>query len=136
MRLISVYEGDPYYSAGVLFDLLEEREDSVNISHHAMPTWEEHFAFVNSQPYIAWYLIESDGAHVGAIYLSKAREIGMFIFKSQRGRGYGKQAVAMLRELHPGKMLANVSLLNAKGLAFWLNQGFVFKQITLEAPDA
>jgi len=44
MRLSDVYYSDTSYHT--LYELLKEREDSINISHVEMPTWAEHNAFV------------------------------------------------------------------------------------------
>ena len=76
-----------------LYRLLEERGRDVNISHRAMPSWRAHLRFVRSRPYQAWYLIEADGEFAGATYLSKADEIGIFLFRSHQGRGLGPKAV-------------------------------------------
>jgi hypothetical protein len=59
MNLISIYERPD--RALVLHQLLEERDDTANISHKAMPSWDEHVRFVESKPYQAWYFIEDNG---------------------------------------------------------------------------
>jgi RimJ/RimL family protein N-acetyltransferase len=117
----------------VLYRLLEERSPEVNISHRAMPSWEQHCAFVASKPYDAWYLIEADGGKVGAIYLSKTNEIGIFLFRSHRGAGYGKRAVTMLMERHPrDRYLANINPKNDASIAFFRELGFHHIQNTYE----
>ena len=58
MNLISIYERPD--RALVLHQLLEEREPEANISHKAMPSWEEHVRFVESKPYEAWYFIDTE----------------------------------------------------------------------------
>lgn len=122
MRLVSVYLSER--APKVLYDLLLERDPNVNISHKDMPTWEEHCAFVESRPYHAWYIMEENTVPVGAIYLTYQRELGLFVFKKHRGNGYGPQAMAELKRRHPGKLLANVSVRNRDGIAFWETQGF------------
>jgi RimJ/RimL family protein N-acetyltransferase len=123
MRLISVYERFEESSV-VLFKLLAEREPHQNISHRAMPTWEEHVEFVLRHPYAAWYLVEVDGYPRGAVYLTKAREIGIGILKGQRGHRYGLDAVAELMRLHPGRFLWNVNPSNTQSIALAHKLGF------------
>ena len=132
MRLIDVY--DEYELATVvLFQLLRERTPEESISHKAMPTFEQHCAFVASRPYLAWYLAEADGYVRGAVYLSKQREIGAAIHKAQRGHGYGLDAVGELMRLHPGRFLANIAPGNDASLALFRKLGFGGPiQVTLE----
>ena len=37
--------------AEFLFDLLEERDSTANISHKKMPTYNSHIKFIKSKPY-------------------------------------------------------------------------------------
>lgn len=107
MRLVSVYEADnaPLY----LYALLVERPAEANISHRKLPTAAEHLAFVQSHPYTAWYLVLEGRSALGAVYLTKQREIGVFIFREHQNVGWAKKAIAELRKLHPGRCLANVA---------------------------
>ena len=119
----------------ILYDLLLEREDFMNISHKAMPTLAEHTAFVESVPYFQWLFVKNEtGSYVGSIYLTKQREIGIFIFKQYQGRGYGKAAVIELRKRVPGKMLANISPANNKSIKFFESLGAKRIQNTYELP--
>jgi RimJ/RimL family protein N-acetyltransferase len=121
ISLTSVYEREG--ACRILFDLLKERVPEVNISHKAMPTWLEHVDFVNSRPYQAWYFIENEEGAVGAIYLSRQDEIGVFIFKWFQGYGYGTQAVLKLMEKHgPRRYLANIAPNNhpSQGMFYFL----------------
>jgi RimJ/RimL family protein N-acetyltransferase len=134
MRLISVYERFEESSI-VLFRLLAEREPHQNISHRAMPTWEEHVEFVLRHPYAAWYLVEVDGYPRGSVYLTKQREIGVGILKGQRGHRYGLDAVAELMRLHPGRFVANIAPGNDASLNLFRRLGFGGPiQVTLERP--
>lgn len=130
MKLVSVYRSPdaPLY----LYALMTEREAHVNISHRAMPTAEQHLAFVRSRPYRAWYLCHVKHRVVGAIYLSKQGEIGIFIFKAHRGHGYGKQAVKALMDKHPGNFLANINPANEASIKFFEKLGFRPMQVTYE----
>ena len=105
-------------SATVLFRLLGERAQVESISHRRMPTWSEHRAFVRSRPYRAWYLIEAASEFVGAIYLSKAKEIGLFIFRKYRRKGYGYAAIHLLIHRHRlRKFYINLNPRNRAGLS-------------------
>lgn len=119
------------HAAHTLYDLMKEREPHVNISHQALPSFETHLKFLATRPYAAWYLIvdEMDPAttppvNVGAIYLSKQREVGLFVFKDHQGKGYGTAALAKLIAQHPGKILANIAPGNKASQAFFKNAGF------------
>jgi RimJ/RimL family protein N-acetyltransferase len=122
----------------VLYDLLKERTKEQSISHYSMPTMAEHIAFVRTNPYIGWYLIESappaPKAWVGAIYLTPKREIGIFIFREHQGNGYATAALATLRRMHPGRILANINPHNGPSLEFFRKHGGREIQITLELP--
>ena len=109
----------------ILWDLLAERPAIANISHVAMPSFEDHERFVDNHPYYEWYLIEVEGQVVGAIYFTHAYEIGIAIFAQHQRKGYAKQAVYKLMAEH-GKQrwLANVAPGNEASKAFWRKLGF------------
>jgi len=111
----------------VLYELLEERTPDQSISHKETPTFEEHEFFVNSNPYLVWYFIEHDKVIMGSIYLTNNREIGIFIFKKHKSKGFGKVAVEALMEKHPGKFLANIAPTNKESIQFF--EGLDFKLI-------
>lgn len=128
MNLVSVYDREE--AAGILYDLLSERDiEKVGISHKRMPSYEEHIAFIRSEPYQAWYLIE-DAGYVGSIYLTRQREVGLFIFIEQQGKGYGRLAIELLRAKHPGKLLANINPANCRSIRFFETLGFEHIQNT------
>jgi RimJ/RimL family protein N-acetyltransferase len=129
MNLISVYDREE--AAGILYDLLSERNLEHSISHKRMPCYEEHVAFIRSEPYAHWYLIE-DAGYLGSIYLTKQREVGLFLFMEHQGKGYGAQAVELLRALHPGRLLANVNPANERSIRFFERLGFEQIQATYE----
>ena len=120
----------------VLYDLLNERTKEQSISHKRTPTMQEHIAFVRTIPYAAWYLIVAAGQPrpVGAIYLTRQREIGIFIFKAHHGNGYAAAALEQLRALFPGPMLANINPHNEPSLAFFRKHGGHEIQRTFELP--
>jgi RimJ/RimL family protein N-acetyltransferase len=117
----------------LLYQLMEERMPEINISHRALPDWESHLAFIASRPYDAWYLIEDEGEFVGAIYLSKTSEIGVFVLAAHRGHGHGKRAIEMLAEKHPReRFLANINPANSRSIEFFESLGFHHIQNTYE----
>lgn len=115
----------------ILWDLLEERPAEANISHKAMPTADEHLDFVSHHPYKVWFLIKRGTEWVGAAYLTRARELGVAVFKDYQGQGIGRWAVGEMRRRFPDKpMLANVAPGNEKSAAFFRKQGFALIQHT------
>jgi len=128
MNLTSVYARPDRHE--LLYALLSERDEAANISHRAMPSFEDHCRFVESMPYEGWYFI---GDAFGACYLSHQNEIGVFVFKQHRGKGYGPQAVKALMELHgKRRYLANVSPRNEASAAMFAALGFKMVQHTYE----
>jgi RimJ/RimL family protein N-acetyltransferase len=131
MRLETVY-GHPQ-AKDILFKLLKEREPHQSISHRKMPDWEQHCEFVDSRPYPFWYLIEVDDTYLGAVYLTGNREIGIAVLKKHRGKGYAKQAIAQLRRVHPGQVLANINPNNKESRRMFEKLGFSLLQVTYRA---
>lgn len=131
MRLVNVYKVPS--AKRVLYELLKERTADQSISHKNLPTWEEHVSFFNSHPYHVWYLIEENRAWVGAIYITNQREVGLFIFNAFHRGGHGSQALCLLRQKHPGKLLANINPKNEESKRFFKKHGFRFIQETYES---
>lgn len=120
-------------AAQILYELLQEREAHVNISHRKMPTMRQHKAFIRSKPYAAWYLIEIEGVFVGSIYLTRDNEIGIFVFHNYQGLGSGTYAVKMLMDRHPRRRyLANINPENSVSIKFFRDLGFTHCQSTYE----
>ena len=133
IKLVDVYTeiAEMRPATKFLYELLKEREPHQNISHREMPSFEEHTRFVDSRPYREWYVIFNGNIVVGAIYLSKQNEIGIFISEIRQGEGYGKQAVRLLMNRHPGeRFLANINPLNARSINVFLDLGFELIQFT------
>lgn len=135
MRLKSILDFDnPREPAAVLYQLLLEREPEVNISHKVIPTFEQHLEYVKLNPYLAWYIIE--GAHdkqVGAVYLTRQREIGVFVLKAHRRIGYGEFAVKEIMTRWKGEpFLANIAPNNKASIAFFAGLGAKKIQETYE----
>ena len=126
VELIDVYTA-PFAlkTPSVLYDLLAERGPEVNINHNEMPPWRAHLAFIESQPYNSWYLIRVEDCIVGAVYLTKNDEIGIFIFKLCQRRGFGSAAVKRIIEQHSRKCyFANINSANKKSIAMFKRMGF------------
>ncbi len=116
----------------VLYRLLEERKPSESISHRSMPSYEQHCRFVDSNPYLGWYLVHADGEVVGATYITKERELGIGIFIAHRGKGYAKAALKIVMNKHPGRFLANINPANEKSINLFSKLGFSRIQSTYE----
>lgn len=126
MALTSVYRRPDRHE--ILYRLLSERDEGVNISHKAMPCWGDHIRFVESMPYEAWYFI---GDVFGACYLSRQNEIGVFVFNEHRGKGYGRAAIQEIMRLHgKRRYLANVNPRNERSAALFASLGFELCQHT------
>jgi RimJ/RimL family protein N-acetyltransferase len=118
----------------LLYNLLAERAPEQSISHRQMPTWAEHQDFVRSEPYLHWYFIFAREVPVGAIYLSRQREIGVSIFRAFQRRSYGRAAAQELMRRHPGRFLANVNPTNLASRRLWESLGFDLRQVTYALP--
>lgn len=122
----------------VLYNLLKEREPHINISHKALPSMQQHKSFVISEPYLEWFLIridQEDGSqkYVGSIYVTRANEIGLFIFKEFRNKGYGSAALQTIKVRYPKmRLLANIAPKNSESAAFFSRHGFKHIQETYE----
>ena len=116
----------------ILYDLLKERTPEQSISHKKMPNLIEHTEFVRRHPYQAWYLIQSpEDGYVGSIYLTRRREIGVFVFNAFKGHGYGTHAIKEIMAKWPGKFFANVNPDNKDSMRFFSKLGDVI-QVTYE----
>jgi RimJ/RimL family protein N-acetyltransferase len=132
LTLVSVYRS-PKISPRLLYELLEQRNPQVNISHRVMPTWEQHRKFVARRPHPAWYLIRSGEDYVGAVYLTAMNEIGVSILNRWRGFGIGPRAIRMLMRKHPReRYLANINPRNEKSIRMVQQMGFRIIQKTYE----
>lgn len=102
-----------------------------------MPTIAEHIAFLRSNPYQAWYIIEQDHKPIGSCYLSKADEIGIAIARDQQGKGYARQAIEELMRIHPKpRYLANIAPHNMPSHKMFMELGFNLIQLTYEHAQA
>jgi len=139
IALRNIYKGEKVEDIDLqlLYDLLAERPPEANISHREMPTFEQHRQFVTRRPYEAWYAIEhcEDGhapIRVGAIYLTRQREVGIFLLSPFHGMGWAREALKILRHAHPGPILANVAPSNIRSHEFFKAAGARLIQYTYE----
>ena len=61
----------------ILYELLKKR--SYNISHKKMPSYESHIDFVNSYPYLNWYIFSQNDYSLGTFYIKNDNSIGLYI---------------------------------------------------------
>jgi RimJ/RimL family protein N-acetyltransferase len=132
VTFLDIYECSGAYE--LLWQLLQEREPEVNISHRAMPSWDEHVAFIDGKPYKSWhFIVTNEDTVVGAIYLSKQNEIGIHVFRKHHGKRYGRAAVLELLAWHPGERLfANIAPFNQSSLKMFNDLGFHLVEHTFE----
>jgi RimJ/RimL family protein N-acetyltransferase len=117
----------------LLYDLMGERDETINISHREMPTFDDHVCFVERRPYTEWSFIAVGDEIVGAIYLSHQDEIGCFLYRKYRGMGYGRRAILALMDSHgPRRYLANINPRNDPSRALFVSLGFTICQHTYE----
>ena len=55
IRLADVYKVPD--APRFLYELLAERDPIANISHKKMPSWQEHWKFIASEPYKFWGIV-------------------------------------------------------------------------------
>ena len=58
-----------------LYDLLRKRKN--NISHHNLPSIEEHSIFVKNSPYRYWFLVKYNSEIIGSVYVQHDNSIGI-----------------------------------------------------------
>ena len=114
-KLTAVTKNDALF----LYDLLKERESTVNISHKKMPTYAQHIKFNNKK--------------IGAVYLSKQNEVGIFIKKNMHSQKLGTSVLNILmKKNHRKRYLANINPKNKKSIGFFKKNGFKLVQHTFE----
>lgn len=160
VALVDVYDGTRIREGALefLYRLMEERstDPSLNISHRAMPTFEQHRGFWSRRPYRCAYLVshprEEDLQTLppiswcGYVSATHRNEIGIVLMPSHRGRRIGVHAVLQLMAKHKpnpavagecnGRWLANINPENDRSIGMF-TQALGFKEIqrTYELPD-
>ena len=128
MKLQSLYDQPNMW--WLPYKLLAERESWQNISHQAMPSWEDHCDFVRSRPYAFWYWFSDAAAPAGCVYLTTRMELGIGVLKVARNQGLAKEAIREIMDRHPGKFLANIAPDNLPSKALFESMGFALIQET------
>lgn len=126
---------------------LRSTEPLVNISHHEVPTWDEHCTFVRSKPYRFWEIVfEGDPPKRMAGYVSATQrnELGIVLMPWARGKGVGTAALKdFMRRHHPlppergarnGHWLANINPANEPSIRLFAKLRARHIQNTYELP--
>jgi len=122
-----------YKDMEFLYDLLEERTSRMNISHHKMPSWDDHIKFWDTCQYKEAYIITYYNRPRGMAYMTRKNEIGIFIKKEYKFQGIGTKALLMMLSKNKGKrILANVNPRNGDSIDFFEKMGFKHIQNTYE----
>ena len=114
-----------------LYELLKERETTVNISHKELPAFSEHEQFVKSSPYPYWDIILLNNERIGNIYLTDRDELGIFISRDFQNQGIGSIVLQkFMKKVGKKRYLANVNPTNYKSIQFFGKHGFTHIQNT------
>lgn len=157
INLVDIYDGARILDGALefLYELMKEREPEINISHRALPSFEQHRQFVTRRPYRFWYLIEfyaevPEDAIAGFIapvfagYISATHDnqIGIVLRKDFRAHGIGPAAVRALINVHrpnpaepsirTGTWIANIAPANERSRRMFEGLGFRKIQETFE----
>ena len=115
----------------VLLKLLQERKPWQNISHKSMPSWDDHVAFVKSEPYKHWWIIRMNAMILGACYITHRNEISIQFLEGKQSC-YHLILTVMLEKAGPGTYYANVNPVNARVIRLFESEGFKHIQNTYE----
>ena len=118
-----------------LWGLLDKKfaETDINISHKSMPTYVEHCDFVNSIPYLGWYIVRASGYTIGSAYITRQGEIGVYIDPDYRKHDVVKKTIAEIARRHPrSSYLFNVNPRNKDMIKILEDKGAKLLQSTYE----
>ena len=116
-----------------LYDLLKYRDENSNISHKKTPTFLQHKKFVNSKPYVYWYIILQDNEEIGSVYITMLNEIGLHLKQEFNNLKLEKIILDLLMLKHPKtRFLININPKNEKRINFLKKNGFELIQHTFE----
>jgi RimJ/RimL family protein N-acetyltransferase len=145
IRLVDIYDNERIVRGALrlLYRLLDERPAEANIAHSDMPTRAQHEYFVRRRPYRAWLMIQNPkGERVGALHLTHRNEIGIYILRKYRKKGYASAAILhVLETIEPlpglpairrARYSANVAPHNAASLALFKKLGGTLLQVTYQ----
>ena len=133
MKLIPIADLSKPRVKQFLWEMLEQREPHVNISHRSMPKRQEHDRFVDANLYRGWFIISQDEVWIGNCYITHSYEIGIHLLPAHQNKNYGTQAVQLLMEKYgPARFLANIAPRNIGSQDFFRKLGFKCIQYTFE----
>jgi len=111
-----------------LYELLQQRDKKCCISHKGIPSVLEHIKFWESAPYKEAYIIDCENKPIGAVYISKLKEVGIHLIKGHNG-GIKK---AILTGMMDKIKYANVSPNDRASQKLFKSLGFKLIQYTYE----
>lgn len=122
---------------GFLYLLLSQRSSEENISHSKMPSFLEHHAFVQSDPYKVWYMIYIENepfeeCKIGSVYISKENYVGIHLVRAFQKMGIGTEILKqiVLDDVTSRPIYANINPANAKSIKLFERAGFIHIQNT------
>lgn len=116
---------------GFFYELLKERDNTINISHKKMPSRKKSDKFNASNPYAYDFIILLNDERLGRVYVTKNSEIGIFIKKEFQNKHYGRKVIPLLFDIVGlKKYYANVAPLNIHSQKFFKKLGFKLIQYT------
>ena len=89
----------------VLFKILNSRKH--NISHERKVNYEDHIAFVKTNPYQDWFLIKNNDYILGSFYITSDNYIGVSLIDEEKSI-YKKIISKILREYKPNPQIESV----------------------------
>jgi len=110
-----------------LYNLLINRDPSINISHKKMPSFEKHCEFWKSKPYPQAEMILNPDVKVpiGYWYVTDRLEVGIFLHSLYQGRGLGHQVLKHIKRLnHRRRLVANINPSNCRSINLFQLNGF------------
>lgn len=127
-------------AVGVLYALMKERDSDTSISHKKCPSYADHEDFIERRPYWLWYLIASESEWIGTVNITHQNEIGIAVFKTHQGEGWGRKTlVKLIADIEPrpaipgvrtGYFLANINPKNSRSIRLFESIGFKICQQT------
>jgi RimJ/RimL family protein N-acetyltransferase len=100
-----------------LYRLLVERyrtprTNIVGMALEELPSFEQHVAHLDREPYPRLEIVEVDGCGAGLMYLSRSNALGCFVLQDYVARGLGLAACYRFLQRGPYPIVAHVNALN------------------------
>lgn len=139
--------GAPESALRVLHDWLLARLDEphANLTHTALPSWDEHLAFCRLHSRPCWVLLESrlHAEYVGTAHVTADNEVGIYIEPVYRRRGHAREALAWLQEHveprpaagpRPGHFVAVINPQNTASRTLFRESGYRLARLEYHLP--